>query len=378
MVSGPLRVRITLLRFRFRTWAPLLAAALAACARAPQDGPILLGAAGPWNEGYARMNRRGIELALEEINESRRSSGDTVAIVFRNDMGNGSRAAEIAQEFVADQRIVAVVGHVNSGAMVAAAKVYDRQLPAVATTASSPALSGISSWTFRVIPSDSVNAITMATFAAQLGRRRAAILYENNSYGRGLTAAFRRNFLGQIISIDPILEGPQNFEPYVAYYRERKPDLVFVAGTDASGLHFLQEARRQILEADLLGGDGWTGLAVDTALAEGIYVGTPFTADDPRPEAQRFVAAFREKYKMTPDHNASLAYDATRLLVSAVDRAGRDRKGVRDFLASLTERTAFAGVGGPIYFGKNGDPVGTSILVTRIARGAMKVASVDE
>jgi branched-chain amino acid transport system substrate-binding protein len=143
-------------------------------------------------------------------------------------------------------------------------------------------------------------------------------------------------------------------------------------------MHFLREARRQKLEADLLGGDGWTGLAADTTLAEGIYVGTPFTAEDPRPEAQRFVAAFREKFKMTPDHNASLAYDATRLLVSAVDRAGRDRRGVRDFLASLSQRNAFAGVGGPIYFGRNGDPVGSSILVTRIARGAMKVASVDE
>jgi hypothetical protein len=63
----------------------LLLTTLAACDRAPEEGAILLGASGPWNEGYARMNRRGIELALEEINESRRSSGDTVAIVFRND-----------------------------------------------------------------------------------------------------------------------------------------------------------------------------------------------------------------------------------------------------------------------------------------------------
>ena len=366
-------MRIALSALPTASRVALLLSILAACTEPAPDGPILLGASGPWNQGYARMNRRGIELALEEINESRRSSGDTVAIVFRNDEGNGSKAAEIAQEFVADPRVVAVIGHVNSGAMVAAAKVYDGQLPAVATTASSPVLSGISSWTFRVISSDSVNAIKMANFAAQLGRRRAAILYENNTYGRGLTAAFRRNFFGQIISIDPMLEGTENFEPYVAYYRARQPDLVFVAGTDGSGMRFLREARRQKLAADLLGGDGWTGLAADTALAEGIFVGTPFTADDPRPEARRFVAAFREKYRITPDHNASLAYDATRLLVSAVDRAGRDRRSVRNYLANLNERNAFAGVSGPIHFGRNGDPVGTSILVTRVERGAMKV-----
>lgn len=353
--------------------AALLLIALSACDR-DSGGPIVLGASGPWDQGYAFMNRRGIELALDEMNADRRATGDTVEIVFRNDEGSGARAAAIAQEFVQDRRVLAVVGHVNSGAMVAAARVYDGQLPAVATTASSPALTGISSWTFRVIPSDSVNGIRMARFAGQLGRRRAAILYENNSYGRGLADAFRKNFVGQIISIDPMQEGAQNFEPYVAFYRAKQPDLVFVAGTDASGRSFLREARRQQLRADLLGGDGWTGIVVDTTLAEGVYVGTPFSADDPSAEAQRFVAAFRAKYNITPDHNASLAYDATRLLVWAVERAGRDRKKIRDHLASLTERNAFPGVSGAIRFGTDGDPIGSGILMTRIERGALRVA----
>jgi branched-chain amino acid transport system substrate-binding protein len=353
----------------------LVLVAICGCKPDVQEGPVVLGASGPWSEGYGLMNRRGIELALEEINESRRAAGDTVSIIFRNDEGSGERAAAIAQEFVADVRVLAVVGHVNSGAMVAAAKVYDGELAAVATTASSPALTGISSWTFRVIPSDSVNGIKMARFAMDLGRSRAAILYENNSYGRGLTDAFRRNFQGQIVSIDPMDEGSQNFEPYVSYYRLRQPDLVFVAGTDRSGLAFLREVRRQQLRVDLLGGDGWTGLTVDTMNAEGVYVGTPFSADDPRPHAQRFVAAFREKYNVTPDHNASLAYDATKLIVSAIDRAGRNRSGIRDYLAALNGRRSFPGISGPIRFGSNGDPVGTGILITRIEKGALKVAA---
>lgn len=346
---------------------------LLACTPGDDRAALVLGASGPWTEGYGQMNRRGIELALEEVNAARRAGGDTVEIIFRDDGGSGSEAAEIAQEFVADPRILAVIGHVNSGAMVAAARVYDGQLPAVATTATSPALTGISNWTFRVISSDSANGIRLAQFATSLGRRRAAILYENNSYGRGLTDAFRGAFQGEIVSIDPIDEGVQDFEPYVAYFRARTPDLVFVAGTDASGLQFIREARRQRLRADLLGGDGWTGLAIDTANAEGVYVGAPFSADDSREEVQRFVAAFRRRYGVTPDHNASLAYDATKLLVAAAER-GRDRGAIRDYLASLDQRTAFPGVSGPIRFGADGDPVGSGILVTRIERGALKVA----
>src|SRR6185437_4293827 len=107
-------------------------------------------------------------------------------------------------------------------------------------------LTGISPWTFRVIPSDSANGITIAQFANNRGRKRAAVLYENNPYGRGLADNFRRSFAGQIISIDPIAEGSQqDFEPYVSWYKREHPDMIFYAGTDQSGLAFLKEARRQ-------------------------------------------------------------------------------------------------------------------------------------
>jgi branched-chain amino acid transport system substrate-binding protein len=261
--------------------------------------------------------------------------------------------------------------------MVAAAQVYDGHLPAVATTATSPALTGISRWAFRVSASDSTNGIDIAQFAARLGRKRAAILYENNTYGRGLADAFRRGFAGQVVSMDPIAEGKdQAFEPFVSFFKVQKPDVVFVAGTDQSGLAFLKEARRQQLSADLIGGDGWSGLSVDTVRSQGIYAGVPFAAQDPRPEAQRFVAAFAKKFAMPPDNNAALAYDATRLLYQATLEAGADRARIRDYLASLTEATAFKGVTGAIYFRPDGDPVGKGVVMTRIDRGALRIAEV--
>ena len=112
--------------------------------------------------------------------------------------------SSIAGEFVANRAIVGVVGHVTSGAMMAAAPVYEQGLVAIATTASSPDLSGISSWTFRVISSDSANGIAMARFASARGFRRAAILFENNSYGRGLAESFRRLWL-QLVAFVPRL-----------------------------------------------------------------------------------------------------------------------------------------------------------------------------
>ena len=336
---------------------------------------MTFGAAGPWQQGYGLMNRRGIELAVAEINARPERQGRPLKMVYRDDEGDGQKASRIAQEFVDSTAIVAVVGHVNSGAMVSAAQVYDGHLAAVATTATSPALTGISPWAFRVISSDSANGIDIARFAMRMGLKRAAILYENNTYGRGLAAAFKRGFKGEVICIDPIGDdGTQSFEPYVSYFKALAPDVIFVAGTDASGLAFLKEVRRQSLAAQLMGGDGWSGLTVDTVRSRGVYAGVPFTPEDHRPEARTFVAAFMVKFSMTPDNNAALAYDATMLLYQAAMSSGADRKKIRDYLASRTSETAYRGVTGGIYFRPDGDPVGKSVVMTRIDGGVLRVA----
>ena len=337
------------------------------------SAPVVIGAAGPWQAGYGQMNRYGIELALSEINSRGGIRGRPLEIVMRDDEASGAKAAAIAAEFIADARIAAVVGHVNSGAMMSAAKVYDGDLAAVATTATSPDLSGISPWVFRVISSDSTNGLDIARFASSRGKRRAAILYENDSYGRGLADAFRRSFVGDVISVDPIFGAQEDFEPYVAWYRRQSPDVVFVAGTEASGMAILREAKRQGLQADFLGGDGWTGIVADTAASDGAFVGAPFAASDPRPEAQAFVKAFTEKFKTTPDGNAALAYDATMLIASAIEAVGTDRSAIRDYLAGMSEETAFPGVTGSIRFRPDGDPVGKGIVITRVRRGDLVV-----
>ena len=350
-----------------------LLAALAGCSEGSSD-TVVFGAAGPWTQAYGQANKNGIQLAVDEINASPAwQGGRRVEIVFADDSGSGVRASSIAQGFVDSTSIVAVVGHVNSGAMVSAARVYDKHLAAVATTATSPTLTGISPWAFRVIPSDSSNGMQIAQFANKRGRKRAAVLYENNPYGRGLADNFRKSFAGEVISIDAIAEGEdQTFEPFVSWYKREKPDMIFVAGTDASGIAFLKEARRQQLTADLVGGDGWQTLA-PSDLAEGIYVGAPFSAQDPRPEVRAFVAAYERKYNASPDGNAALAYDATKLLARAVEKVGPNRLKIRDYLASLTDISAYRGVTGPIRFRPDGDPISKGIVMTRVHRGALQV-----
>ena len=133
------------------------------------------------------------------------------------------------------------------------------------------------------------------------------------------------------------------------------------------------EARRQRLATTFIGGDGWSNIVADTATAEGAYVATPFTAEDPRPSARRFVEAFRARYHQDPDGNAALGYDATMLIARAIEQAGPSREKIRRWLAALDERNAFAGATGPIRFQPSGDVVGKGVVITKAQHGALIV-----
>ena len=344
---------------------------LAACR---EETSVRIGAAGNWREAYGIMAKRGIDLATEEVNARGGVAGRTLSVVALDDSSDGSRAVQVASQFLADPEILGVVGHIESDPMVAAARVYDRGLAAVSSTATAPALSGMSPWVFRVISSDSVNGRDIANHARRMGLVRAAVLYENSSYGRGLASAFARHFGGVVVSRDPIAsDSTSDLEPNLTYARLRRPDVVFVAGTAASGIGVLREAKRQGLQAAFIGGDGWSGVVAAGPLAEDVIVATPFSAEDPRDDVQRFAMSFRRRYGAEPDANAALAYDATHLLARAIDEAGASRTAIRSWLGERVGEGAFRGVTGSIQFTPSGDVVGKGFVMTRVRGGTLHV-----
>jgi len=359
---------------RVKGLQPLIAACvLSACAR--DSATYAIASAAPSNEAYGVMARQGTELAVDAINKRGGVRSHQLTLVQVDDEGTGTKAAAVAQELVDADSVLAVVGHANSSATVAAARVYDGQLAAVSPSASSPEITGLSPWLFRIIPSDSVNGQDLARFATSLGHKQVAILYENNSYGRGLADSFRRAFRGEVTSLEPVAVDGKEIEPYLAWLKLHEPGLIFVAGSDGSGLEILREARRQGIRSDFLGGDGWAGITADTTVSEGVYVGAPFSTEDPRRDVQDFVRAFRAKFGRDPNSFAALAYDATMVIAAAIESAGADRAAIRDRLAAMRHEKTYEGITGRIMFQSTGDVAGKPMAMTRVHRGALVVQS---
>ncbi len=335
---------------------------------------IVIGAVGNWRESYGAMSRQGIELAIADLNDAGGVRGQSVELRILDDSSDGAAAVAAASAFEADPRVKIVVGHSASGAMVAAAPVYDRGLVAITPAASSPDITGLSPWVFRVIASDSANGRDLARAASALKLTSAAILYENTAYGRGLADSFAAAFRGTIVARDPISpDSTASLEPTIAYINSRSPELVFVAGTSGTGLAVLREARKQNLSSQFMGGDGWTGLASAGPLAEGVWIGTPFAVSDSSDALRRFAESFRRRFGVYPDANAALAYDAARLAGQAIEEVGPARDAIRRWLSTLDAGAGYPGLTGRVRFSDGGDAVGRAMVLARVRGGVLRI-----
>jgi branched-chain amino acid transport system substrate-binding protein len=245
------------------------------------DVPVVFGAAAPLEASYGASMRQGAELAQQEINDAGGIRGRPLELRFRDDRADPQVAPGIAEAFFQDPQVVAVVGHVNSGTMTAAAFIYQQGLPAVATSATSPGISRLGEWIFRVASSDSANAVALAQHARGFATP-TAVLYENDDYGRGLADSFRSALAGagtRVVQSDPYLDTTEDLTPYLQRLRRHNTGLVFIAGLEEGAARIIRQAREVGLEARFLGGDGVEGLVEMGSEFDGTRVGLLFHPD---------------------------------------------------------------------------------------------------
>jgi branched-chain amino acid transport system substrate-binding protein len=347
-------------------------------------GEIVIGLAVPLNRPGGIAVRRAAELAVQEINDAGGIDGRKLMLEIKDDGGNPEQAITVAQELRDDPRVVAVVGHVNSSTTLKASSVYNDPrggVAAVSPTASSPELTQAGPWTFRVSPSDLAYGPALAEFGRARGYRRAAILYANDEYGRGVSRSFASAFVrqgGQVVGTDPYdaetVAGTGSPEPYLRRALGRGMDALFIAGTADDAQAILPVVRRLGYTGPVLGADGLLGVEAAEGIAEGTYIGAAFFADARQEAAARFVAAFQEKYQLGANADAALGYDAVQVIAAALRQAGPNRARVREYLEGIgTRNPPVEGVTGTIRFDSAGD-VPDKMVAVGVVRGGTVVS----
>jgi branched-chain amino acid transport system substrate-binding protein len=217
----------------------------------------------------------------------------------------------------------------------------------------------------------------MAKFATErLKAKRVAILTDvKNDYSVGLAKYFKETFEGKggkIVANQSYSAGDIDFKSQLTSIRSTNPDAVFVPGYYTEVGLIARQARQMGLKVPLLGGDGWDSPKLTEIGGEamnGHYFSNHYSQEDTSPRVQDFIGRYKAAYSESPDAMAALGYDATLILVEAMERASDlTPSKIRD---EISKTSGFKGVTGLITLNSQRNAV-KSAVVLKVEAGQFK------
>jgi branched-chain amino acid transport system substrate-binding protein len=346
--------------------------------------PVRIGLAGALSDPVGLPMKRAAELAVEEINASGGIGGRRLELLERDDYADADSAVFVAGDLY-DAGVSAVIGHLFSSTTLAAAPVYNGgsdPVAAISPSSSSPDISTVGDYTFRICPSDLAHGTALARWVHDTLRLgRGAVLYLNDQYGRGVRQAFVRDFTrrgGTLVAIDPYLGDTPDVRPYLdRLAKQGGVEFLVVAGNRNEAEEILRQARSRGLQMPVLGADGLEGIEEAGAIAEGVYLSAAYLPSLHTPANLAFLKAYRKKFPSAglPNQPAAATYDAVYLLRDVIERAGSDRAAVRRELARVgTGTPPFKGVTGTVAFDIRGDVPNQAVYIGEVQDGAVRLA----
>ncbi|UCF68608.1 MAG: penicillin-binding protein activator [Acidobacteriota bacterium] len=313
---------------------------------------------------YGRPIRKGMDLAVEELNAGGGILGGRSLLVDYHDTGTQGEIAEREAIDLLDSGVAAVIGPAASSVALHLVPLFkQRQIVLLSPAASSPELTSEGGdWFFRVYPSDVGEGIRMANFCRDMVLSKVAVVAVEDSFGKGVADIFtdryqaptrrvvyREDFSGRLTSakareIARELARSEAEAVYIAAYVDDMADLL--KAIDAAKLNIARLATSAVTKQLV----AKTGEA-----AEGLVFPRPaFELDNPAPQFQQFLSSYHAKYDEEPDTFAVHGYDAVKVLALAIDKAGAPRPAeIRKELLNLD----YDGASGHINFDLNGDVV---------------------
>jgi branched-chain amino acid transport system substrate-binding protein len=349
------------------------AVALAAGSVYAEDLVVKIGHVGPTSGGIAHLgkdNENGARMAIDELNAKGVMIGGKKAkfeLLAEDDAADPKQGTAAAQKLV-DEKVNGVIGHLNSGTTIPASKIYsDAGIPQISPSATNPKYTrqGFKT-TFRVVADDVHLGGTLGKYAVQtLKGKTIAVIDDRTAYGQGVADEFEKGVKaagGKVVKREFTNDKATDFTAILTSIKGTKPDLVFYGGMDAVAGPMLRQMKQLGISAKFMGGDGiCTGelpkLAAGTMADDQVVCAEAGGIDQNDKAAVKamedFRAKFKKKFGADVQIYAPYVYDATNVMVAAMEKAGSADPA--KYLPVLAKTTGYKGVTGVISFDDKGD-----------------------
>jgi len=305
-----------------------------------------------------------------------------------------------AQKAVRDKDVMVYLGTYNSGAAKIAMPILNQAGLAMISSANTacsltkpgtgeknePAIyrpTGKINY-FRVVPADDIQGEVAAMWAKELSVKRVFILHDRELYGKGLADVFKRvagKYGLEIVGYEGIDARAANYRSLATKIKGTRAELVYFGGTtQTGGGQIAKDLRAAGLDAKFLGPDGCRESAFIEAAGKEALDGRAYVTFGGLPpqmltgRGKQFYDAYKKAYRAEPEAYAVYGYEAARVALDAIKRAGaKDRAAITAAIAATKD---FEGALGQWSFDANGDTTMKVMVVEVIKDGQFVPAKI--
>jgi branched-chain amino acid transport system substrate-binding protein len=337
------------------------------------------------NAAFGTDISQGAKLAVSDAGEFQ---GFSFELDAQDDGGTGEGGAAVANKFVADPQVVAIEGHIFSGATAAAIPIYEAAgLPMMSPSATNPTLTTTGSAVFnRNVFTDGKQGKFDAEYLFNtLKITDLAVMHDGSAYGQGIAQVVNDTFAslgGNVVAFQAINPGESDYSAVLADIASKNPGAIYYGGYTAEAVILVNEMKAAGLgSAIFFSDDGIYGqdfLDRTGANGEGVYA-TSAPLPPESPEKTAFDAAYLAAYGVEAGKLSTYtwnAYDAAAVLIKAIESVavvGSDGnlyvpRGA--LIAAVRGTTDYQGISGMISCDPTGECSASNPVLNEVQNGA--------
>ena len=278
--------------------------------------------------------KKGMELALEEINNAGGVLGRKLELVVRDDGGNPGDAVRVAEELISREKVSVLMGTFASNVGLAVSNLAGQRK--VLFVASEPLTDKMvwengNRYTFRLRPSTYMQTAMLIPEAVRLKKKRWAIVYPNYEYGQSAAESFKKLLKKAQPDVEFVAEqasplGKIDAGAVVQALADAEPDAIFSSLFAADLQKFVREGNTRGLFKDrtvlnLLAGEPEYLDPLKDETPEGWWVtGYPWS-EIQTPEHKAFRDAYQKRWQDYPRQGSVVGYTAVQAVAAAIRKA---------------------------------------------------------
>jgi len=316
---------------------------------APITGPAAV-------DGTSAKN--AVEIGVKEVNAAGGIKGKKVELIVYDDRMKTEEAVAIANKLIEKDKVAGVVSGSYSGPTRVTAPIFQKAgMPMVAGYAVHPDVTWDpkakkpNDFIFRNGFLGEIEGAAAAEFAVKnLKAKKMSLIFMDNDFGRAISAGFAAHAekLGASILTKQMYKfpGEKDFRPFLTRIKEGNPDLIFAAGYYNEAAAIVRQSKELGIKSTIMGEEGFDSpkfLEIAGPTAEGVIIATNLDRDDPRPLVQNFLKSYRQAYGHDADMVGASSYDAFKILVAAIEKAGTNAKAIQKALLDTKDYNGLTG-----------------------------------